>query len=200
MRSRGFSLFEVLIALAVASVVVLAVASFYTQMVGAWTQGQLQVSLRRQANLVERELGRIIGPALGLPPGSCGAPDAPASLPVELPAGALPDPELALGGFVCFYHDPAPSDLLMRCRFASLTSTICIAGSEANLLGGAPTTAIIRLEDLTDTDPTTRGLEFIRTGGTTVVVSFNLGAYHPGDPSRRMAGPMSFSTRFGVRG
>jgi prepilin-type N-terminal cleavage/methylation domain-containing protein len=206
MRSPGFSLVEVVIALAVTSVMVLAVASFYTQMVGAWSHGQLQVSLRRQANLVEREMGRIIGPALGLPPGSCGPappdPDDAASLPVELPAGALPDPDLASGGFVCFYRDPPPSDLLMRCRFVSLASTACIAGSEANLLGGAPTTAVIRLENLTDTgtDLTTRGLAFIRTGGTTVDVSFNLSAFDPGDPARRAAGPMSFSTRFGVRG
>jgi prepilin-type N-terminal cleavage/methylation domain-containing protein len=197
MRSRGFSLLEVVIALAVTSVVVLAVASFYTQMTRAWAQGQLQVSLRRQANLIEREMARIIGPALGLPPGSCGPADAPASLPVALPAGALPDPELALGGFVCFYRDTA-TDLLMRCRFASLTGTTCIAGSEANLLGGAPVTAVFRLEDLTD--PTTRGLEFVRRGGTTVDVSFTLSAYEAGDPPRRTAGPMSFSTRLGVRG
>jgi prepilin-type N-terminal cleavage/methylation domain-containing protein len=196
MRRRGFSLLETLVVLAVASIVVLAVGSFYTQTLRAWSHGQIQASLRRQANLVEREMARIIGPALGLPPGSCGPAGAPASLPVQLPAGALPDPELTAGGYVCFYREPT-DDMLMRCRFASLASTTCIAGSPANLLGGALADAVLRLEDLTS--PATSGLQFVRTGGTTVDVSFNLSAYDPGDPSRRTAGPMSFSTRFGVR-
>ena len=184
MRSRGFSLFEVLIALAVTSVVVLAVASFYTQMVGAWTQGQLQVSLRRQANLVEREIGRIIGPALGLPPGSCGSPDDAPRVAARGASGRRPArPRARAGGFVCFYRDLAPSNLpppadAVPVRVAGQHGLH--RGQRGQPARGAPTTAVIRLEDLTD--PTTRGLEFIRTGGTIVDVSFNLSAFGPGDP------------------
>ena len=188
MRSRGFSLFEVLIALAVTSVVVLAVASFYTQMVGAWTQGQLQVSLRRQANLVEREIGRIIGPALGLPPGSCGSPDDALALAARGASGRRPARPRARARRVRLLLSAAPayrdSDLLMRCRFASLASTACIAEQRGQpARGGADDRRHpARGSDRPGHDTTTRGLEFIRTGGTTVDVSFNLSAFGPGDP------------------
>jgi prepilin-type N-terminal cleavage/methylation domain-containing protein len=194
-RRPGFSLVELLVALFVLTVMALAVGSFYTQTVRAWWLGQQQADLRRLTGRVQREMGRIIGPAVGLPPGSCGPPGAAASLPVQVPAQALPDPDLASGATVCFYRDPA-TDQLVRCQIAS-GGTTCVAGSEANLLTGAPSPDPIRLTDLPE-EPGS-GLVFRRAqgGGTWVDVSLNLGAFGPDGAMR--VGPVGFSTRFVVR-
>lgn len=194
MRPPGFSLLEVLLALFIAALLVLAVASFYVQMTRAAWHGQAQTDLRRLAGRVQEEMARIIGPSVGLPPGPCGPPDAPAALPVQLPAGAVPDAELSQGGFVCFYRDPE-TDQLMRCRFASLSDRTCAEDSQADLLTGVPIGDPIRLVDLPEQPGS--GLVFARAGGTVVDVSFNLAVLGPGDVIR--VGPVGFSTRFTVR-
>ena len=183
-----------MLALFIATLVVLAVGSFYTQTVRAWWLGQTQTDLRRLTGLVQQEMGRVIGPAIGLPPGSCGPAEATASLPVQLPAGALPDP-LAGGGIVCFYRDPV-NDQLVRCQIVPLETT-CIPGTEAELLTGTPTLNPIRLTDLPG-EPNS-GLVFSRAqgGGTWVDASLNVGAYGPDGTIQ--VGPVSFSTRFAVR-
>lgn len=194
MRPPGFSLLEVLLALFIAALLVLAVASFYVQMTRAAWHGQAQTDLRRLAGRVQEEMARIIGPSVGLPPGPCGPPDAPAALPVQLPAGAIPDAELSQGGFVCFYRDPE-TDQLMRCRFEALGDPTCAENSQADLLGGVPFADSVRVVDLPDRVGT--GLAFTRAGGVMVDVSFNLAVLGPGDVIR--VGPVGFSTRFTVR-
>jgi Prokaryotic N-terminal methylation motif len=206
MRARGFSLLEALITLFIGTVVMLAVGSFYVQTVRAWSQGQTQADLRRLAGLVQQEMGRIIGPAVGLPPGTCGLGGVTTSLPVQIPAGVLPDdqlghlgiPPLDRGGYVCFYRDPG-TDALMRCRLAALSasgSAPCVAGSEANLLTGVPIVDPIRLTDL-PANPDS-GLRIVRTAGTSVHITFNLGVFDTQDGAIK-AGPMTFATRFTVR-
>lgn len=195
MPRQGFTLVETIIALFITSLVVLAVSSFSSQTIQAWWLGQTQTDLRRLTGRVHQELDRIIGPAVGLPPGSCGPAEALASLPVQLPAGALPDP-LAGGGIVCFYRNPADGQLV-RCQIVSAATTTCIQGTEAGLLAGAPTDDPIRLTDLPG-EPNS-GLVFSRAqgGGTWVDVSLNVGAYGPDGTIR--VGPVSFSSRFSVR-
>jgi Prokaryotic N-terminal methylation motif len=206
MRARGFSLLEALITLFIGTVVMLAVGSFYIQTVRAWRQGQTQADLRRLAGLVQQEMGRVIGPAIGLPPGTCGLGGVTASLPVQIPAGALPDdqlghlgvPSLDRGGYVCFYRDPA-TDGLMRCRLAALSpsgSASCVAGSEANLLSGVPIADPIRLTDL-PANPDS-GLRIVRTAGMSVLITFTLGVFDPDDGGIK-AGPTTFATRFTVK-
>lgn len=180
-------------ALLITTVLVLAVASFYQQMGRAAWRGQAQTDLRRLAGRVQEEMGRIIAPAVGLPPGSCGPEHAPVSLPVQLPAGALPDDQFSAGGFVCFYRDP--SDQLMRCRFDSLSDPTCVENSQADLLTGAPVSDPIRLVDLVDRPGS--GLVFAPAGGTVVDVSFHLAVVGPDRVIR--VGPLGFSTRFTVR-
>src|SRR5262245_19264523 len=195
MTRRGFSVVELLFALLITTVLILAVGSFYVQTVRAWWQGQTQADLRRLAGLVHQEMARIIKPAVGLPPGSCGAPGATASLPVHLPAGALPDPQLAQGAIVCFYRDPG-NDQLVRCQIVSLANTVCAPGTEANLLSSLPISDPVRLTDLPG-EPGT-GLMFARGhgGGTWVEVSLNLAVVDARGATQ--AGPVSFSTRFAV--
>jgi prepilin-type N-terminal cleavage/methylation domain-containing protein len=203
MRRSGFSLLELLIALLIASIMVLGVGTFYVETVRSWRQGQIQADLRRQADLAQQELARTVRAAVGLPSGSCGPVGARASLPVQVPAGVFRDPDpLKDGGFVCFYRDPA-DDRFMRCRFESLALRTCSPGSLGNLLAGAPIPDPIRLTDFQrgpgglQVQPGT-GLKFTREEATAVNVNFNVATFPEGEGLPEV-GPLSFATRLTVR-
>ncbi len=182
---RGVTLVELVIAMAIGVIVLLGVGAFYWQTTRAWQQAQAQTAIQRQGTLVQQEMARIILPSSGLLPGTCGpASGVTDSLPVQIPASALPDSGLSSGGFVCFYLSTAGQ--IVECRFASTTSTTCITDSARDLLVGAPIP-----DAVTGALVSGNTVVFTRVGGAAVEVDFALSA--------GQVGPLNFSTRLAVR-
>ena len=73
MNERGASLLELLTALAVGSVVLLGISSFYLATLRFGTQADSQTFLQRQGVLILEEMARQIRPATALSVGECNA-------------------------------------------------------------------------------------------------------------------------------
>ncbi len=190
MNERGFTLPELIVAMVIGAVVLLGVGSFYTQITGAWQQAQAQAAIQRQGTLVQQEMARIILPSSGLLPGTCGPTTGITdSLPVQIPAGALPDAGLSSGGFACFHLNT--SGQLFECRFTSTSNTTCISGSARNLLAGAPIPDAVLGALVQGTTLLFSSGGAARLGGTSVDVDFALTA--------GPVGPLNFSTQLTVR-
>ena len=73
MNARGVTLLELLIVLAMGSVVLLGIGSFYVATIQASAQDSAQTFLQRQGVLILEEMARKTRPATGLTRGGCNA-------------------------------------------------------------------------------------------------------------------------------
>jgi prepilin-type N-terminal cleavage/methylation domain-containing protein len=183
MNQRGVTLVELLIAILVSVIVVVALGSFYVKTQNAFNQANTQAALQRQGTLVQQEMARVVLAANGLLASTCGPVGATDSLPVQIPSNTLPDATLSGGGYVCIY---LASGQIVECRFTSPATTTCIANTARNLLLGAPIP-----DPVVGAIPAGLAVMFNRVGGTAVDVNFALTA--------GVVGPLSFGTRLTVR-
>ena len=116
MNERGTTLIELLIAMAVGSVVLLGIGSFYVATLRASHQDSAQTFLQRQGVLIIEEMARQIRPATALARGVCNAD-----------ANSLRATQLINGNpvYFCFYKNGTQ---LNEDR----------PGGTANLLAGSP--------------------------------------------------------------
>jgi prepilin-type N-terminal cleavage/methylation domain-containing protein len=130
MRSRGFTLIEVIVALVAASIVLLGSWTFYLSALHFSADSERQAYLQRQATVVLEQFGRQIRPASsltilnGASPGTCMDPIA---------ADLTPGTDVLVvdnGTVFCFYRSAA--NQMIRCQYDN-TSNTC---NSWNLLSG----------------------------------------------------------------
>ncbi len=180
MDQRGFTLIELVIALSVGSVILLAMGGFYVSMLGVSNQANAQVFLARQGTLILEELARRIRPATALPPWSCGPRAAAASLAFQEEIEPPPETE-----YLCIYQE---RNQIFVCEIEPNfttnppSKTGCVTGRPRNLLSGSPIS--LRASNVT----------FTRLqGGGAVAVSFVL------QDAAGALTPLSFGIQVAVR-
>jgi prepilin-type N-terminal cleavage/methylation domain-containing protein len=171
MSRRGFTLVELLLASALGAVVLLSLGSFFLSMIKAYSHGNDQVFLQRQATLIQDELARQILPASHVATGPCaGGTAATNSLLASFSSGT----------HRCFYQQ---GDEMFECEIANPTNpNSCVQGTTRNLVKGPPTS--LRASNVV----------FQReAGGSAVAITFEL------QDAKGLLKPVSFGMRVTVR-
>lgn len=192
---RGFTLIELVIAVAVGSVIILGAWSFYVGMIRASMISTTQIDMQRRASLIQQEFTRIIQGSDNILPGTCGpSSTAGRSLPVHVPAKRLVDTAESEKYF-CYYFSGSPGNIV-RCQFASPSSTACTAPG-INLLLGDPVPYTIQATPTTCTiAPALSAAGFGVVGNYMARVCFTLQAVAG---TTVLAGPIAFETKATIR-
>ena len=172
MNQRGTTLLEMVIFSVVASIILLAIGSLYTNSLIYYSQGSAQTFMQRQATMIQEEFARQILPATTIPTWGCGP-------------GAAGFAAKRTSDYLCFYLE---SEKVFECTITpddplAPTSTGCV-GTARDLLQGSPVS--LKADSFTFT----RG-----AAGGSVDISFTLSAQGPN--SRVVADPMQFA--MGIR-
>ena len=179
------TLIELLVAVLIGVVILLGVGSLYWYMTRAWVESNDQIAMQRQGSLVVQEITRVVIASNGILGGTCGPAGNPASLPVRVPALALPETTTPPSqAHFCFYWTANPGGLV-ECRFDPAVSTACTAAGR-NLLLGDPTPQTMQATAVT----------FTVVNSSIVDVAFTVRAM---DGNTVLAGPLGFATRVSVR-
>lgn len=201
MDERGVTLIEILVAVLVSTIVIVAIGSFYVAMQASYNEGNVQSVMQRQGTQVQEQMAKVVAASSALLPGTCGPTSvAGDSLPVQVPADALRGPvtgALDSGGFVCFYLQ---ANQIAQCRFLAANNRACIANSTLNLLSNAPIPQGIqgRRQTTPPTDPSGTSVNvFTIVGGSAVDIRFRLVVEVLGPTE--VVGPFDFTTRAAVR-
>jgi len=166
-NARGATLVELLVATAAATIVVLAIGSFFVAMARLGDTRDGQVYLQRQGAFVLEEMARQVRPATSMTLATCGGV-----------ATALQ--VVNASGTYCFYQSTvAPYPLLEDRTIGGVTNTmnlltgppITIRASRTS--GGAPTFAATLWTQFGGTQPVTCGAS---ASACKVTVTFELGA------------------------
>jgi type II secretory pathway pseudopilin PulG len=178
------TLVELLVAVAMAGVIMIAVASFFWQTTRAWIASNTQIAMQRQGTLVQQEFSRVVLASNGVLPGICGPAGNVASLPLRVPAGTLPESGSGQQ-HICFYWAANPGPIV-QCPFNPAVNTLC-SSTGRDLLAGDPTNQTIRATAVT----------FSVVNNSVVDFEFTLEALDGANVV--FAGPLRFATRAAIR-